>query len=162
MVEHESHGTAGLQGAAALGEVAADIGHGTGVVVRGGLYQIGDAEGAETFIDNLFEVAGLGLGGLLDGTFDVFLGHLLTLGLCDEGAETGVAGHFRTALLDGDGDFLAQFGKGFGHVAPTLHFAFLAEFKSSSHNYSAISMREIYLSISMASGALPHLSLISL
>ena len=133
MVEHEGHAAAGLEGAAALGEVAADVRDGTGVVVGRGLHEVGDAERAEAFVDDLLEVAGLGLGGFLDGALDVLLGHLLGLRFGDEGAEAGVAGHFGAALLDGDGDFLAQLGEGLGHVAPALQLALLAEFKRSSH-----------------------------
>ena len=47
----------------------------------------------------------------------------------------GFAGNIRTALLYGDGDFLADLGERLGHVAPTFELSHLAEFKCSSHDY---------------------------
>ena len=71
--------------------------------------------------------------------------HLAAGGL-QQGAEARVAGHVRAAVLDGDGDFLADLGKRLGHVAPTFEFSLLAEFKGSSHGscYFWFSIREMY------------------
>ena len=87
-------------------------------------------------------------GGTFDGALDIVLGHILTAGFLQKGAQTRVAGNIGAALLHSEGDFLTDFGKGLGHMAPAFEFTLFSEFKSSSHNYSAFSMREIYLSIS--------------
>ena len=104
--------------------------------------------GAVAFIDDLLEVADALVGRFLDGAFNVFLRHRFGAGLGHQGAQAGVAGHVRSALLDGNGDFLSEFREDAGHVAPSLQFPFLTEFKRSSHTYSAILMRLMYLSMS--------------
>ena len=148
MVEHEAYGAAGPQRTAALGEVASDICHGPGVVVGGCLDKESDAVRSVTLEHNLLEVTLVLLQSLLDCPLDILLRHILTSCLCHEGPETGVSGHIGTALLDGDGDFLADLGECLGHVAPSLEFSFLAEFKCSSHDYFWLSILVMYLSMS--------------
>ena len=157
MVEHEAYTAAGAERAAALGEVAADIGHGPGIVVSGCFHEECNAERAVSLECNLLEIAESLVGGLLDGPLDIVLRHILVPGLCDEGTETRVADNIRSALLYGDGDFLSNLGEGLGHVAPTLHLPFFSELKCSSHipkcylDAGAFSILLIYLSISYPS-----------
>ena len=148
VVEHEAYGAAGPQRTAALGEVASEICHGPGVVVGGRLDKESDAVRSVTLEHNLLEVTLVLLQSLLDCPLDILLRHILTSCLCHEGPETGVSGHIGTALLDGDGDFLADLGECLGHVAPSLEFSFLAEFKCSSHDYFWLSILVMYLSMS--------------
>ena len=104
---------------------------------------------AIAFVDDLLEVSEGLVGGLLDGALDILLRHLFGTGLGQKGAEAGVAGHVRSAVLDGDGDLLAKLGEDAGHVAPALHLPFLAEFKRSSHGTDYLySILEMYLSMS--------------
>ena len=146
VVEHEGYAAGGAEAAAELVEVAADVGHGAVGVVGSGLHEDGHAVGAVALVHHFLVVGLVLVGGLLDGAFDIFLRHVLTAGCLQQGAEARVAGHVGSAVLDGDGDFLADLGEGLGHVAPTLELSLLAEFKCSSHgpDYFWFSMREIY------------------
>ncbi len=147
-VEHIVHAAGRAETAAELVEIGTDIGHRAVVVVRGALDQNGDAvRGAS--LENDFLVIGLILfGGTLDGALDVVLGHILATGRLQQSAKTRVARHIRTAGLDSNRDFLTDFGKGLGHMAPSLEFSFLAELKRSSHRSYYLSILEIYLSMS--------------
>ena len=77
VVEHEAYAAAGSERTAALGEVAADVGHGPGVVVGCGLDEICDSVRAVSFEYHLLEVSDTLVGSLLDSPFDVLLRHLL-------------------------------------------------------------------------------------
>ena len=77
MVEHEGNAAACSKGTAALGEVAADVCNGTGVVVSCCLYKVGDTVRAVAFVYNLLEVSKGLVGSLLDGALDVLFRHLL-------------------------------------------------------------------------------------
>ena len=50
---------------------------------------------------------------LLDGAFDVVVGHLRGLGLRDESTKSGVVGGIATLRLYDDGDFFAEFREDF-------------------------------------------------
>ena len=133
VVEHEHHRAARAQRAAVLVEIAADVGHRAGGVVRGGLHDDGDAPGAVTFVHHFLVVAFLLRGGLLDGAFHVFLRHVLLLGLLHEHAQAGIAVGVGAALAGRYRDLLTQLGKHAGHVAPTFQFRRFSIFKGSSH-----------------------------
>ena len=134
MVEHEAYAAACSERTAAFGEIAADIGNCSGIVVCSSLHKECDTERTVSFESNLLEITEALVGSLLDGSFDIVLRHVLVSCLCDEGAETRVADNIRTALLDCDCNFLSDFGERFGHVAPTFHLSLFSELKSSSHN----------------------------
>ena len=133
VVEQEGQRALGAQAAAELGEVGAHVGDGAGVVVGGGLYEDGDAVGAVSLVVDLLVVAGVLVGGLLDSALDGVLGHVGGLGVLHQLAQARVHSGVGTAGLGGDGDFLAQTGKGTAHIAPAFQLAGFAEFKCSSH-----------------------------
>ena len=134
VVEQEGQRALCAQAAAELGEVGAHVGDGAGVVVGGGLYEDGDAVGAVALVVDFLVVAGLFVGGFLDGALDGVLGHVGGLGVLHELTQTRVQVGVGTAGLGGDGDFLAQAGKGTAHIAPAFQLAGFAEFKCSSHS----------------------------
>ena len=120
-------------------EIHAHIGHRTVGVVRGGIDQERDAVGAVSFVDHLLVIGGVLLGGTLDGTLDVLLGHVLGLGVLHQDTQAGIARRIGAPGLDGDLDFLTDLGKHAGHVSPALQFTRLAILKCSSHmNFSLL------------------------
>ena len=139
MVEHESHAAAVAQRTAALVEIHADVGHRAVGIVGRSLHEEGDAVRAVAFVDHLLVIGGILLGGTLDGTLDVLLGHVLGLGVLNQNAQAGVARRVGTSGLDGDLDLFAQLGEGAGHVTPAFHFSRFAILKGSSHmNFSLL------------------------
>lgn len=139
MVEHESHAAAVAQRTAALVEIHADVGHRAVGIVGRSLHEEGDAVRAVAFVDHLLVIGGILLGGTLDGTLDVLLGHVLGLGVLHQDTQAGIARRVGAPGLDGDLDFLTDLGKHAGHVSPALQFTRLAILKCSSHmNFSLL------------------------
>ena len=99
---------------AVLIEVVADLRRGALAVVGQCLDDDGHAAGAVALVGDGLVVVGVARAErLVDGAFDVVVGHVGSLRLGDDGRETGVVIRIaRAALLDGDDDLLGDLGEG--------------------------------------------------
>ena len=91
----------------------ADLGRGALAVIGQRLDDDGDAAGAVALVgDGLVVVRVAGAERLVDGALDVVVGHIVRLGLGDDGGEAGVIRRVAAAaLLDGDDDLLGDLGE---------------------------------------------------
>ena len=133
VVEKERERALRAERTSVLVEVGADVGHGALVVVGGGFHHDCYSVGAVSFVDDFLVVAGILLGGFLDGAFDGVFGHVGGLCVLHQHAEPRVHVGVCTAGLRGHGYFFADAGERAAHVAPTLEFAGFTVFKCSSH-----------------------------
>jgi hypothetical protein len=99
---------------AIFGEGGAHIRRGAVAVVGHGLHDDGDAAGAAAFIADLIIIFRVVAARLLDGAFDIILGHGFRLGGDDRGAKARIVSGVRQPSLGGDGDFAGQLGEELG------------------------------------------------
>ena len=112
-VERPAHAALRAHALAELVEVVADLGRGALAVIGQRLDDDGDAAGAVALVgDGLVVVRVAGAERLVDGALDVVVGHIVRLGLGDDGGEAGVIRRVAAAaLLDGDDDLLGDLGE---------------------------------------------------
>ena len=83
-------------------------------VVGNHFYDNRDSARSVAFVSDLFVVGAFTFaGGLLDGTLDVIVGHVVGFGLCDNVLQLIVVIRVGAAFSYGNGDFTADFGKYF-------------------------------------------------
>ena len=107
VVEEECERPHGSEVTAELVENRADVAHGAGGIVGERVDEDGHAVRTVTFIRHALILALVLAHGVFDGTFDVVLGHVLTLARSDDRAQRRIVFGFRTAGFYGNGDLLA-------------------------------------------------------
>ena len=97
--------------------------------------------GPVSFVVHFLVVAGVLAHGVFNGALDVVLGHVLALGIGDNGAKGGVHVGVGASGFYCDGDLLANLCECLGHMAPSFQFRCFAIFKCSSH-FSTINVKQ--------------------
>ena len=133
VVEKERERTLSSERTIVFVEIRTDVGNGTGVVVGSSLHEDGDTERSVAFVGYFLVVAGILVGSLLDGAFNGVLGHVGSLGVLHQGAQTRITVGIGTAGLSGYGDFLTDARECARHVAPAFELTGFTIFKCSSH-----------------------------
>ena len=85
MVKHEFHRTRSTQAAVTFVKIAADIGHGTGIIVCGSFDQDCNTVRTIAFKQDFFEITLRLIGCPLDSPFYIVFGHVYCLGILDHG-----------------------------------------------------------------------------
>ena len=132
-LELEADAAAIAEVAMAFCEMGFDIGDGADVVIGGGFHEEGDTMGGIAFVEDLVVVGHFLALGTLDGGFDAVLWHVDALGVLHAAAEGGIGGGVGAAGFDGDGDFLSDTRKLFGHPVPAGEHGGLSDFKYATH-----------------------------
>ena len=134
VIEHKRHRSRSPERTAELVEIAANVSYGTRRIVGRRLDNHRDPERSVSFVHHLFVVAHLFRRGPFDRAFDVLFRHIGGFRILNQHSEVGITRRIRPSGLHGNRDFLSQFGKSTGHVAPSFQFACFSILKCSSHN----------------------------
>ena len=84
MIEKERERTGGSERAAMLVEIRTNVGHCALIVVGSSFHNDSDSVRTVSFIDYLFVIAGIFVGGFFDGAFHRVLWHVGCLGVLHE------------------------------------------------------------------------------
>ena len=142
-VEAPADAAGGTQVTAKLIKVVTHGTCSTVTVVSHGLYDHSDTTGAIAFVgDGFIAVTAAGTGSLLQTTLDVVVGHIGSLGLGDNGGQTGVVGGIgnATAFFHCYDQFFCDLGKSSSTlcVLRALSFLNIMPFGMSGHSYLSL------------------------
>jgi len=146
-VEHEVEGAVGHEFTASFVDDGADVVKGARIIVGGTFDPEKSTMGSFSLVVDLLEIASVFLGGALDSTLDVILGHVLGLGASDGGAEFRIGVRITAAFFGCHGDGTPQLRKQLGHFVPTFFFSRAARFKCSTHAQMKLLFTPLFMTL---------------
>src|ERR1700761_4525536 len=132
--ELKAHTTTVTQRTSALIEMRFDIGHRPDMVIGGSLYEDSHAMRTITLIKDLLIILHFLTLRAFDSGFNPVLGHVHAFGVLKTTPEGRIGGRIGSAGFYGNGNFLSDTGKLFGHPVPPGKHRVLSYFKYATHN----------------------------